>query len=82
MAILDAMERKTVGNPKFSNQQNFANSDGAAKQAGLGNKETARQATKVVHEGAPELVEAVDKGEVWVLPVFIVREKDIVNVCF
>jgi len=36
--------------------------DQAAKQAGLGNRETARRAKKVVDTGTPELVEALDAG--------------------
>lgn len=50
------------------NVQNFAQCKGkksleiAAEKAGFGNKETARQAKKVVDEGAPELVQAMDEG--------------------
>ncbi|MCG7863848.1 MAG: hypothetical protein JAZ18_15800 [Candidatus Thiodiazotropha endolucinida] len=67
VAILDAIE--TVGQGARTDikpRQSFAevNRGAAAKQAGLGSKETARKAAKVVHEGAPELIEAVDKGEV------------------
>jgi ParB-like chromosome segregation protein Spo0J len=36
----------------------------AAKTAGFGNHETGRQAKKVVADGIPELVEAMDTGEV------------------
>lgn len=36
----------------------------SAKQAGFGNHETARQAKKVVKDGAPSLVAAVDAGEI------------------
>jgi N6-adenosine-specific RNA methylase IME4 len=38
--------------------------DEAARLAGFGNRETARQAKTVVEHGAPELVEAVDNGEI------------------
>jgi hypothetical protein len=34
--------------------------DEAARLSGFGNRETARQARKVVETGAPELVEAMD----------------------
>ena len=64
VAILDAIETIGTGGHQVNKRQNFATSSEAAKQAGLGNKETARQASKVVHDGVPELVEAVDKGDV------------------
>jgi DNA modification methylase len=38
--------------------------DFAAKRAGLGNRKTAERAEKVIDSGVPELVEAMDKGEV------------------
>jgi N6-adenosine-specific RNA methylase IME4 len=38
--------------------------DFAARKAGFGNRETARQAASVVDKGAPELVEAMDAGTV------------------
>ena len=38
--------------------------DEAARLAGFGNRETARQAKKVVDHGAPELVDAMDAGQV------------------
>lgn len=50
--------------------QNFAQVEGkktrevAAEAAGFGNAETYRQAKKVVSEGAEELVEAMDRGEI------------------
>ena len=75
VAILEAIQTKTVGNQ--SNQQNFANKDQAAKQAGLGNKETARQAKQVVNEGAPELVEKVDAGEVSISAASTVAALDV-----
>jgi hypothetical protein len=37
--------------------------DYAAQQAGFGSHETARRAECVVEKGAPELIEAVDRGE-------------------
>lgn len=36
----------------------------AAKKAGFGTKETYRQAKKVIEEGTPELVNAMDEGRV------------------
>ena len=39
-------------------------SDESARLAGFGNRETARQARKVVERGTPELVEAMDAGKV------------------
>jgi len=63
VAILEAIDKKPVGGD-FDQWQNFATANNAAKQAGLGNKETARQAKAVVSEGAPELIEKMDSGEV------------------
>ncbi len=52
-------------------RQNFAEvaagkrtEDIAAERAGFGNRETYRQAKAVVHNGAPQLVEAVDQKQV------------------
>jgi ParB-like chromosome segregation protein Spo0J len=36
----------------------------SARLAGFGNRETARQARKVVERGTPELVDAMDRGEI------------------
>ena len=38
--------------------------DFAAKRAGLGNRKTAEQAERAIDTGVPELVEAMDRGEV------------------
>jgi len=38
--------------------------DIAAEQAGFGNKETYRQAKKVVESGIPEIIEKMDNGEI------------------
>src|SRR3954452_11938997 len=38
--------------------------DIAAERAGFGNPETARQAEAVVRNGVPELIEAMDAGEI------------------
>lgn len=68
VAILEAIETFKAGDNQHTGKQNFADQrmtvDQAAKQAGLGNKETARQAKKVVDDGSPELIEAVDDGRV------------------
>jgi ParB-like chromosome segregation protein Spo0J len=63
VAILEALARKPVGHPS-DNRQDLVDKDEAAKLAGFSNRETARQATAVVREGVPELVEAVDRGAV------------------
>lgn len=63
VAILESIERKKLGDNQYG-LQNFATLNEAAKLAGFGNRETARQATIVINDGAPELVEAVDKGEI------------------
>lgn len=64
------------GRPKASEEGNSAINCGispatgeetrefAAKAAGFGNRETMRKAELVVSEGTPELVEAMDKGDV------------------
>lgn len=61
VAILQTIERKPEGN-QF-NSQNLASSATAAKLAGFGNRETARQATRVVERGTSELVAAMDNDE-------------------
>ena len=56
VAILGAIETKPEEDQV--NSQNIASSDEAAKAAGLGNRENARQAKNVVEDGVLELVEA------------------------
>jgi ParB-like chromosome segregation protein Spo0J len=57
------IERQPTGRGKCG--QNFGRiCDRSALFAGFGNRETARQARKVVEQGAPELIEAMDRGEV------------------
>lgn len=75
----DLGERR--GRPASSdNVQDFAHLDGkktrevAAERAGFGNPETYRQAKKVVDEGAPELVQAVESGRVSVSVAATVAE--------
>ena len=60
VAIFNAIEKKPCGDQ--SRSQNIATVDQAAKKAGFGNRETARQARKVVETGTPELVTAMDEG--------------------
>lgn len=63
MAALEELKAEEI-------DQNFGQLSGqrsyevAAKQAGFGNPETYRQAKTVVTQGAPELIEAMDKGEI------------------
>ena len=65
VAILEAIGNFGQG-ARTDTCQNLGkfNRDEAAARAGLGNKETARQAKKVVDDGSPELIEAVDDGRV------------------
>ena len=62
VAILQTIRRKPIGDQRRS--QNFATADGAAKMAGLGNRETARQAETVVNRGVSQLVQGMDGGGV------------------
>ena len=63
VAILKAIETKQEGRQP-ANSENFPSKSEAAKTAGFGNERTARDATKVVNNGTPELVEKMDSGEV------------------
>jgi ParB family chromosome partitioning protein len=63
VAIPETIERKVRGGNQ-AHSQHVANADKAVKSAGFGNRETARQATVVARKGAPELVEAMDKGDI------------------
>lgn len=65
VAILKAIETHQHGGDRKNQEQNFAvDKTTAAKKAGLGNKETARQAINVIDHGIPELVEKMDSGKV------------------
>lgn len=64
VAIMDAISRHSVGRPTEDNRQNLVDKDTAAKLSGFGNRETARQARTVVERGIPELVEAMDAGDI------------------
>jgi ParB family transcriptional regulator, chromosome partitioning protein len=46
----------------------------AAERAGFGNAETMRQAERVLHQGAPELVHAVDAGDVSISAAAVIAE--------
>jgi hypothetical protein len=74
VAILETIERnRHGGNRKGDQAQDLAlgrkSRPEAAKAAGFGGRETARQAATVVKRGAPELVEAMDRGEIAIEPV-------------
>lgn len=65
MAIAEALMPQVGGDRKSDQKQNFAfDRDSAARKAGFGNYETARQAKTVVTSGAPELIDAMDSGRV------------------
>jgi ParB-like chromosome segregation protein Spo0J len=46
----------------------------AARKAGLGSFLTAQRAEAIVNNGAPELVEAVDKGEISIRPAYAISD--------
>ncbi len=50
-------------------------SDEAAKRAGFGNRETARQVAKVVDKGIPELGRAMDAGKISVKKAAEIADK-------
>ena len=54
----------------------------AAKKAGFGNPETYRQAKQVVNTGTPELIEAVDKGEIAVSRAAVISFRASLNALF
>ena len=60
VAILQTIGRKPLGDQGRS--QNLATVDAAAQMAGLGNRETARQAETVVNRGVSQLVQKMDRG--------------------
>jgi hypothetical protein len=65
VAIQRAIGRKTQGaRTDLGHQQNLVDVGGAAEIAGFSNKETSRQAGKVVDNGTPELVKAMDNGDI------------------
>jgi hypothetical protein len=65
VAIQRSVCRKTQGaRTDLERQQDLADVQGAAETAGFTNRETCRQAAKVVDSGTPELVKAMDNGDV------------------
>jgi hypothetical protein len=65
VAIQRAIGRKTQGaRTDLGHQQDLVDVGAAAEIAGFSNKETSRQATKVVANGTPELVKAMDNGDI------------------
>lgn len=80
-AIEDEIGRQRGGDRKSEEfqKQNFA-FDGkgvpeiAAERAGFGNKETYRQAKKVVDDAVPEIIEKMDKGEIAISTAATVSE--------
>jgi len=65
------LQGRQLANLKQNREGNISHSDEsgrtkdiAAAKAGLGSRETLRAAQKVVEHGAPELVEAMDAGQV------------------
>jgi hypothetical protein len=58
-------DRKSSGKIlTLDNNKGKRTDDIAAKKAGFGNKETYRQAKKVVETGTPELVKALDENRI------------------
>ncbi len=71
LAIMDSIKTAGQGSrtdlqprQNFAEVKTLAKKEDAAKQAGLGNKETARQAKKVVEKALPEVVKKMDSNEV------------------
>jgi ParB-like chromosome segregation protein Spo0J len=77
VAILATIERNKHGGDRKSDQeQNIAvDANTAAKLAGFGNKETARQARLVVDQGVEELVIAMDRGEISVAAAAVIAKE-------
>jgi hypothetical protein len=68
VAILETIERMKAGNPNFSNRPARVDSKTAAKSVGFRSKTTANDARRVVRDGVPELVAAMDKGAIAIRP--------------
>jgi DNA modification methylase len=87
VAIAKAIERQ-IGNRRGQRTdkqpvQNFAQvgpgqktRDKAAEKAGFGNRETYRQAAKVVSNGIPKLIHAMDEGKVSISAASILVDAD------
>ena len=80
VAILETIERYKHGGDRKSLIVNQAevlplDREQAVKRAGLGNTTTAREATTIVKQGIPALVEAVDRGEINIEPGFAIARQ-------
>jgi ParB-like chromosome segregation protein Spo0J len=73
-AILQAIGRKPEGNQV--NSQDLVSYPTAALRAGFSNPETARQVGKVIEHGTPELVDAMDKGEVSINAAAVITKQE------
>jgi hypothetical protein len=70
--VLGVVERKPLGDQRRS--QDIATVGKAVKSVGFSNRETARQARIVVRRGTPELVEAMDLGQIAIEPAALVAK--------
>ncbi len=82
IAIARAIERQ-IGNRRGQRVQKIAQvepgqktRDAAAERAGFGNHETYRQAAKVVENGTPRLIQAMDEGRVSISAASILADAD------
>jgi hypothetical protein len=81
VAIAKAIEAAIGKRRGRNNQKNFSEFHGtqtrniAAERAGFGNPITYQQAKRVVERGVPELVEAMDKGEVSIAAAAVIVEQ-------
>src|SRR5262249_53506110 len=82
VAIARAIERQ-IGNRRGQRVQNFAqvspgqkSRDAAAECAGFGNHETYRQAAKVVENGTPRLIQAMDGGRVSIFAAALLADAE------
>jgi ParB-like chromosome segregation protein Spo0J len=63
-AIFRTIERKSRGNPHFSNSADRQNSEQAAKRAGFSSTRQAYKAQYVAEHAIPEVAAALDRGEI------------------
>lgn len=82
VAIAKAIEQQ-IGNRRGQRVQKIAyvepgtkTRDAAAERAGFGNHETYRQAAKVVANGTPRLIQAMDEGRVSISAASILADAD------
>ncbi len=77
VAIRQTIERKKRGGDRgLGQERDRVNRDEAARLAGFSNRETARRAALVVDKGVPELVEAMDRGEIGIEPAAAIARLD------